>query len=81
MHTACFAGNWMYRVFLFLLAMPKRKTLIFLIIFFFKPGFRVFAGWLNFSAHAKSECIVLQGLMWTTSYAGASPQTSRGAVG
>lgn len=72
----------MYSVVLFLLAMPKRKSFFFKKpTNLFKPGFRVFAGWLNSSARVKSECFVLQGLMRTTSSAGASPQRSKAGVG
>lgn len=46
----------MYGVFLFLLAMPQRKTSFYFYFFkLFKTGLRVFAGWLNSSEHVKSE--------------------------
>lgn len=42
----------MYIVFGFLLAMPKRKILIYFLLF--KFGFEVLAGWLNAGVHGQS---------------------------
>lgn len=71
----------MYSVFLFLLTMPKNKTSFYFHFFkLFKMGLRIFAGWLNSSAHVESEHSELQGLMWTMSCAGTSSQRSKRAV-
>lgn len=50
----------MYTVFGFLLAMPKRKILIYFLLF--KFGFEVLAGWLNAGVCVRSVyCVTTSG--------------------